>query len=205
MALTANKGWPYPVGTDRVVDGDDAMKAIADQLDARVGAYVITPASVLNGTINADGSVTANASSGMVELRGVFSARFRTYRVVFSLGGSGTTYVSWRYMVGTTAQAPASGYTSQRFVASGATLSAVSSSDAFGYANSVNSALHSGTADLFDPFDATVQSRALFSTLGGGLPGQCGVIWTGAAASHDGFAIGKATGSTTGWIKVFGM
>lgn len=35
MALTTN-GLPYPVGTDLVVDGDDAIRALAEALDPRV-------------------------------------------------------------------------------------------------------------------------------------------------------------------------
>lgn len=34
MATTTAKGYPYPVGTDRVMDGDDAIKALAEALDA---------------------------------------------------------------------------------------------------------------------------------------------------------------------------
>lgn len=42
-------GWPYPVGTDRVMDGDDAIQALATRLDARLGYGVcsgldVTPA-----------------------------------------------------------------------------------------------------------------------------------------------------------------
>lgn len=33
---TPNLALPYPVGTDRVMDGDDAIKALADMLDSRV-------------------------------------------------------------------------------------------------------------------------------------------------------------------------
>lgn len=205
MALTPNKGWPYPVGTDRVVDGDDAIKAVADQLDARLGMYVITPTSVLNGTINVDGSVACNATSGMVELRGIFSARFRFYRIEFNIAGSTSNYPSARYMVGTTAQSAAGSYTSQRYYASAAAMSAATSTDAFAYVNPIASTAHSGFIDVFDPFDATIATRALASSMGGGLPGASAILWTPAAASHDGFAMGKATGTTTGTIKVFGM
>lgn len=30
---TTGKGYPYPVGTDRVMDGDDAIKALAEAVD----------------------------------------------------------------------------------------------------------------------------------------------------------------------------
>jgi hypothetical protein len=34
MGLTANLDLPYPVGTDKVANGDDAIKALADRLEA---------------------------------------------------------------------------------------------------------------------------------------------------------------------------
>lgn len=36
MASTP-KGYPYPVGTDRVADGDDAIKSLAEFVDVRLG------------------------------------------------------------------------------------------------------------------------------------------------------------------------
>lgn len=34
MGSTTSKGYPYPVGTDRVMDGDDAIKALAEAVNA---------------------------------------------------------------------------------------------------------------------------------------------------------------------------
>jgi hypothetical protein len=34
MGSTTTKGYPYPVGTDRVMDGDDAIKALAEAVDS---------------------------------------------------------------------------------------------------------------------------------------------------------------------------
>jgi hypothetical protein len=45
MATTAN-GLPYPVGTDKVVNGDDAIKALADALQARGGGFSWVAAKV---------------------------------------------------------------------------------------------------------------------------------------------------------------
>jgi hypothetical protein len=33
MGSTTSKGYPYPVGTDRVMDGDDAIKALAEAVN----------------------------------------------------------------------------------------------------------------------------------------------------------------------------
>lgn len=48
------------------------------------GAYLIRPASVTNGVINADGSVTANGGAASLSLNGIFSSRFRRYRIDFN-------------------------------------------------------------------------------------------------------------------------
>lgn len=38
MSQDTATGWPYPEGTDRVMDGDDAIAALAHRLENRVGA-----------------------------------------------------------------------------------------------------------------------------------------------------------------------
>ena len=58
MPDTTATGWPYPLGTDRVMDGDDAIHAVAAAADARVGfgicsGVVLLPApSGLNVVVN---------------------------------------------------------------------------------------------------------------------------------------------------------
>lgn len=66
MATTAN-GLPYPVGTDRVADGDDAIRALAEALDP---AWVVLG---LNATFSArPGSLVPayRVIAGVVYLRG---------------------------------------------------------------------------------------------------------------------------------------
>jgi len=52
-------GYPYPLGTDRVMDGDDSIKALAEVCDKRapLAGYVILPA-VNAGTSMAGIAVT---------------------------------------------------------------------------------------------------------------------------------------------------
>lgn len=38
MGSTTTKGYPFPVGTDRVMDGDDAIKALAEKVDTQLGS-----------------------------------------------------------------------------------------------------------------------------------------------------------------------
>lgn len=37
MGATTTKGYPYPVGTDRVMDGDNAIQALAEAVDTHLG------------------------------------------------------------------------------------------------------------------------------------------------------------------------
>lgn len=54
MATTAG-GFPYPVGTDKVRDGDDAIKALADVLQQRTLGLMFISSQVI---------VTTNAAGG---------------------------------------------------------------------------------------------------------------------------------------------
>lgn len=47
-SATAN-GYPYPVGTDRVMDGDDAIKALAEAADAKAGITAAGQGSIVGG------------------------------------------------------------------------------------------------------------------------------------------------------------
>lgn len=53
-------GYPYPTGTDRVMDGDNAIQALAEAVNGKVGAaatgVVSVPISALNA--NASAAVT---------------------------------------------------------------------------------------------------------------------------------------------------
>lgn len=55
MGATA-KGYPYPEGTDRVMDGDDAIHALADAVDVKLG---VAAAGSVTVAINAAASGTA--------------------------------------------------------------------------------------------------------------------------------------------------
>lgn len=54
MAATIKLQLPYPVGTDRIMDGDDAIHALASRLDLILARGTVTL------TTNASGAVTIN-------------------------------------------------------------------------------------------------------------------------------------------------
>jgi hypothetical protein len=63
---TPIRALPYPVGTDRLMDGDDAIKALATSLDTQLGLGVgcrVGNTAVQNIAINVEVLITFNAVS----------------------------------------------------------------------------------------------------------------------------------------------
>lgn len=52
MPAATTKGYPYPVGTDRVMDGDDAIKNLAQKVDDNLKAGIASgvATAAMNGT-----------------------------------------------------------------------------------------------------------------------------------------------------------
>lgn len=59
MAATAG-GWPYPVGTDKVVDGDNAIKAVADVAELRLGNMRVYAAEIACSPLDSNGDFIFN-------------------------------------------------------------------------------------------------------------------------------------------------
>ena len=62
-STTTRTGLPYPVGTDRVMDGDDAIKALAERLDGTTAAQASVPFAMAAGQSNV---VISAATQGQV-------------------------------------------------------------------------------------------------------------------------------------------
>ena len=60
MPATTPKGYPYPLGTDRVMDGDDSIHALATAVDTNLGVQASGKATipVVSNTTNYSVSVT---------------------------------------------------------------------------------------------------------------------------------------------------
>lgn len=203
MANTPNKGWPYPTGTDFVVDGDNAIRAVSEQLDARMGAYVMMPTSVAGGTINSDGSVTATATTDMVELRGVFTSAFKRYRVMWSFEGTSASILIFRFLVGNVPSAAAGGYVSQTWAASGSAVVGATTTNTYGVASQIIGNIQSGDMNVINALDPAKATNAYGTGYGSGLPGGFGT-YRATAAVEDGIAFQKGSGTTPGWVKVIG-
>jgi len=66
MANTS-RGYPYPVGTDRVADGDNAMQALAEKVDSQLGYGICSGDAIIPapGTAGASASVSVTFPVGL--------------------------------------------------------------------------------------------------------------------------------------------
>lgn len=66
MPATTATGWPYPLGTDRVMDGDDAIKNLATMADTRLGRGIAAGSvSVPTPTVGVNGTVAVTFPAGL--------------------------------------------------------------------------------------------------------------------------------------------
>jgi hypothetical protein len=90
MGTTTNNGWPTPVATDLVKDGWEAIKDLGDAIDTTLGVYApSTPGLTLINTT----SFSAVASQS---LNNVFSATYKTYRIILRCTSSTDQSVNYR-------------------------------------------------------------------------------------------------------------
>lgn len=64
MATTA-KGFPYPIGTDRVMDGDDAIKALAEAVGNYHGARIWATQVSVSVAAAASGNAAVTFPAGL--------------------------------------------------------------------------------------------------------------------------------------------
>ena len=89
MPANTAKGYPYPLGTDRVMDGDDSIHSLASAVDTRVGvAAAGTVTTAVPSALNTQVSVAVTFPVGL------FTA---TPAVTVSAGGGAPQQVacSW--------------------------------------------------------------------------------------------------------------
>jgi hypothetical protein len=67
-ATTAKYAYPYPLGTDPVSDGDDAIKALADRVEAVNGPVAVNVAYAASAADNFEGTKVYK-SGGLVVCR----------------------------------------------------------------------------------------------------------------------------------------
>lgn len=178
------------------------------------GIYLIRPTSVAGATLAADGTIIPSNST-TVSVNGVFSTRYRKYRVEHYMVCSAGANVNARLR-----NAGADDSTAQYIlVVTEASGSSVTAGTATGqnlfplnYGNAVNT-VHWGLVDFVNPgiagamkgFNTTTHSARNNNP---GIATRSGRHETADANTYDGFSLftnSAATFTTASWIKVYGL
>lgn len=64
MPANTRLGYPYPLGTDRVMDGDDAIHNLATAVDTQLGTHASGVATVPITTVSVAANVTVTFPAG---------------------------------------------------------------------------------------------------------------------------------------------
>lgn len=64
---------PYPVGTDRVMDGDNAMQALAERVDTRMGKWTAYTPSIVSGASYSSAVANYLRTTDLVTVRARFT------------------------------------------------------------------------------------------------------------------------------------
>lgn len=94
MGSQTAHGFPYPVGTDRVMDGDNAIQALAEKIDTLLAGMLVQGGAIpaASGTATSwSGSVTFPEPFAATPLAVVITGVSSSATVVWMLNGTGTT------------------------------------------------------------------------------------------------------------------
>lgn len=192
-------GFPYPLGSDPVRDGDNDIRALAEDvetvLDTQMGLVKVAAVS-----FTADPNPFVN---------GCFSSLFQNYRVMISVTGSDLgTSLAFRMRTGTT---PETGAVYDRFGLNFTTSGTVQNRETpnMTAGNELSNALIGNqptciAADIYNPnvaVNTTVDSRALGAALGGVnlLSYRVETL-----TQYTGFELLPNSGTLTGSIRIYG-
>lgn len=194
-----------------VAVGDDVAASIenADRAGLNRTKQLLTPTSVVGGTIGTYGAVSfAGASS--VSLDGVFTAEYDWYEIEFNITTSGTASLQLVLrLAGTDAT---TGYDTQRTTMVNATLASAQSLNAgnFVMTSPIMAGRHSGTVKLYDPALAVATTGTILALITPNPMTTSGGTFVGGpqhrtATGYDGFTVAPSTGTITGTIRVYGL
>jgi hypothetical protein len=182
-------------------------------VSAEGGLYLIRPTTVVNGTISPDGTIVPTAAAAL-SVNGVFSSRFRKYRVEFFLRAAATTsfflqlrgggvnlssaVYNWVTMEGSGSTVLFSSATNQ----TNFPMNNAANQDVWGHVELTNPG-HGG-ASFLKAFE-TVTHSALGGTQA--LAHRNGYANGMDANAYDGFNVfqGSTFDATFSWVKVYGL
>ena len=177
-------------------------------LDSYVGLRLITPSSVVGGTVGASGAVTFSGASS-VSLNNCFSSTYDSYKVMVTLTAASTAAGLQPRFRASGTDSSASYYNAHSYIVSGSGTLTVQqdaniSSMSIGDYSSTSQTI--AVLDIFNVFAASVTpfnyqvgmsySTASRSFVGSGIHNV--------STSYDGITIRPSTGTITGTVRVYG-
>jgi len=199
MATTTNYGWTTPDDTSLVKDGASAIRTLGSSIDTSLNNALGTKKAglvLLNTT-------SFSAVSTQI-IPSVFSATYKSYKIVFECDLTNSTDILLRLRTGSTSAA--TNYAWQYLRGSGSTAATGGASGQTSWASTTNSA--SGPAwneiTLHRPFEAT--QTFLISTWFSNVysTGITAGLHT-TATSYESFEIFPGAGTMTGSVKTYGL
>lgn len=85
MPANTAKGYPYPLGTDRLMDGDDSIHNLAEAVDSKLGVAAAGYASVPIASGSAQGTVTVTFPAGRFTAAPIMVGMYNGTNVSWSL------------------------------------------------------------------------------------------------------------------------
>lgn len=177
------------------------------------GSYLIRPTSVAGATINADGSVSPIAAQTVFSLNGVFSSRFRAYKIVTFFDFSVASAAGFRLRA--TGVDAVTNYQSGKLYTISAASPGASDAVSTGFEVVPSAATqHYISAELIHPADSTLGKRKMFLATARGVGGSTYVATTGSSlqndtVAYDGLSLYSYAPATSfgvlSWVKVYGL
>jgi len=179
-------------------------------LDSYIGLRLITPSSVVGGTIGTSGAVTFTGVS-TVSLNGCFTSTYDNYEIVSNIVSTNDTDIKFRWRVGGADNSSANYSWTQAgtFAATGTFAGGATNNDTsarFASSNAVNSQKF-GKYTFFNPFATATSGYSGTQTYSSGTANYNGSVMGlgfNGTTSFDGFTLFPAAGTMTGTIRVYG-
>lgn len=172
------------------------------------GSQIVVTGTSATGTVDDYGNINISAATS-VSLNGIFTAKFKHYKIIATLDSSANDYVNFQFVTGTTPNAAASYFYGGFSQTSTATafqtgVAGTSTYGRLGYTSTGGSFANSISCEVFNPqlsYYTRVDSRGQYNNVGN-------QYWSSFNAStvFDGIKIIPLTATTThtGSVKIYG-
>lgn len=177
-------------------------------LSQEQGMYLIQPTAALGAgaTLQADGSVTWTGvtANTYIGASGVFSSRFKFYKVFYSFESSTSAAWAMRFAAGGSLLTTSNYNNIYNIFNAGTVTGGTVSAQTVSTLASINTAGTYGEFLIMDPNDASKNTAWQMNGTGGTIPFSASGRYSQNVAV-DGIALGSAAGSGVGYMRVLGV